>query len=487
MADSVETSPLLSSIHETDLDETKQQRNVTKRNSIAVNIVDRCLNSQTNQDFTVQEILDAIIANSMDIDLDKPVYDSATDIINILATSGLPIVHKHDENIISILTHQDSPHKKKDQGAVASSSDASEFSSSAPNKKPRKNKQQRIEDMKRRIAKYISIHCINTELNEPYNEMFILNEINDLEFNIRLDRSVEQQASYIVSQLMTLLPIIEIFEYPFPSISYRIWSRMGRNTFCCSGRLIIGTDITFFIFTVLALLIATAIWISKVALAFKDTPVTITVIGLLLCALVLGFLCRASLTDPGFIPRDKLPIPTDSDAMIRSDGSKFCDTCLIWRPPRAKHCRYCDSCVQKFDHHCPWLGTCVGERNYPFFVVFLVLLSVYTIYVFITGVIVLIHHSEILGELTNTGWADQFSIAMEQDWLISVVTILSGFVFLSVASLALYHCHLICVAETTNENVRNVYAQLANRNDQGPKKNCYNVFCLPIKASYITH
>merc|ERR1712087_343036 len=244
----------------------------------------------------------------------------------------------------------------------------------------------------------------------------------------------------------------------------------------------IGTDITFFVFTVLALVISSWIYFVKVSSALSPA---VTVVAALLLLSVLTMLSRASLMDPGFLPRDKLAIPADSLAMVRSDGSKFCDTCLIWRPPRAKHCRYCDSCVRKFDHHCPWLGTCVGLRNYRYFVVFLILISIYMLYVFVTGVIVLIKYSQILAKKVETDWADQFSIAMEQEWIISVITIFSGFVFLSVVSLALYHCHLICVSETTNENVRNVYAQQQNRNDLGPKKNCYNVFCTTPKDSYI--
>ncbi len=66
----------------------------------------------------------------------------------------------------------------------------------------------------------------------------------------------------------------------------------------------------------------------KISLAFDDNnKYCVTIIGVVNSIYVLVFLSRASLTDPGFIPRNNLTISTDSDAMIRSDGSKFWDTC----------------------------------------------------------------------------------------------------------------------------------------------------------------
>lgn len=36
------------------------------------------------------------------------------------------------------------------------------------------------------------------------------------------------------------------------------------------------------------------------------------------------------------------------------------------------HCRYCNICVDRFDHHCFWLGCCVNENNYGGFLLSLI-------------------------------------------------------------------------------------------------------------------
>lgn len=65
-----------------------------------------------------------------------------------------------------------------------------------------------------------------------------------------------------------------------------------------------------------------------------------------------------------------------------------CDSCKIEKPARSKHCRTCDHCVEKFDHHCIWLNQCVGRRNYKWFLSFLFLHILICIYGSIAGVLV---------------------------------------------------------------------------------------------------
>lgn len=69
---------------------------------------------------------------------------------------------------------------------------------------------------------------------------------------------------------------------------------------------------------------------------------------------------------------------------------KFCDTCKIMRPPRASHCPLCDNCVEKFDHHCTWIGTCVGKLNYRVFYLFVLSLFALAIYILVLSILNLV-------------------------------------------------------------------------------------------------
>ena len=60
--------------------------------------------------------------------------------------------------------------------------------------------------------------------------------------------------------------------------------------------------------------------------------------------------------------------------MELADPIALCPDCLIVRTPRSRHCNTCNQCVERFDHHCPWINNCVGINNHVYFIFFLIFL-----------------------------------------------------------------------------------------------------------------
>ena len=62
--------------------------------------------------------------------------------------------------------------------------------------------------------------------------------------------------------------------------------------------------------------------------------------------------------------------------MTLIDPVQLCPDCEVIRTPRSRHCGICDQCVERYDHHCPWLNTCVGVGNHRPFIFFIFFLMV---------------------------------------------------------------------------------------------------------------
>lgn len=92
-----------------------------------------------------------------------------------------------------------------------------------------------------------------------------------------------------------------------------------------------------------------------------------------LTVLMLVCFVRAIATDPGSVPdtlewrsEDHLERRTSNERKHTGE-QRFCKWCKMYKPDRCHHCRVCNSCILRMDHHCPWIANCIGFRNHKFF------------------------------------------------------------------------------------------------------------------------
>ncbi len=74
--------------------------------------------------------------------------------------------------------------------------------------------------------------------------------------------------------------------------------------------------------------------------------------------------------------------PALSPGGDKDENLKMCRKCDRIKPPRCHHCKTCQTCVLRMDHHCPFLNNCLGYRNHGVFICFLLSVDVCVGYIF---------------------------------------------------------------------------------------------------------
>ena len=187
----------------------------------------------------------------------------------------------------------------------------------------------------------------------------------------------------------------------------------------------------------------------------------------LLYSFTIYLLIKVSFSDPGILlrfPLKKNIIEDKKDRRIFQLGYiqkyKFCSSCMIMRPLRSTHCGDCNNCVEKFDHHCPWIGSCVGKRNYKYFFGFLLnlnillcLIIIFCLYNIFKRITEIKHNINIARSNRNNIIAYSFTDVIMSIYLI----IFEGISMIFVTGLFIYHYKLTKRNMTTKEEIKSFF------------------------------
>ena len=162
----------------------------------------------------------------------------------------------------------------------------------------------------------------------------------------------------------------------------------GNNHLWCN-KTIISWKKYYQVFTSLLLFSLPFSILFAISIKISQSKIVIIIITILYI-IPLFSVIRGGFTDPGILTRQNEDYFYNTNRPIlryvingHIINLNYCYTCCLYRPPRTSHCALCDNCVERFDHHCIWLGTCIGKRNYKFFIYLFLLLILMLWFIFL--------------------------------------------------------------------------------------------------------
>jgi len=141
--------------------------------------------------------------------------------------------------------------------------------------------------------------------------------------------------------------------------------------------------------TVVAMLILTVVGVGVAVVLPRHTAwwlLHYTLTAWLIFNIAFNYLATL-IRDPGTVTANRQPAQSVQTGSL--DCYTFCGRCNAAKPPTAHHCSKCAKCIEGLDHHCVFIGSCVGAGNRRAFVVFVYWTVIGCVYVYLLSAMLL--------------------------------------------------------------------------------------------------
>lgn len=96
------------------------------------------------------------------------------------------------------------------------------------------------------------------------------------------------------------------------------------------------------------------------------------IMAILFCAIHWTYYQVSVVQDPGIIPSPPLKDILHKVETQDIDIKNYCQSCVLLKPYRSKHCSSIDRCIEQYDHFCVWTSGAIGRGNHRIFMLFLI-------------------------------------------------------------------------------------------------------------------
>jgi len=118
---------------------------------------------------------------------------------------------------------------------------------------------------------------------------------------------------------------------------------------------------------------------------YQYIPLYLFISGIIIYFIFIFVYTKLFITNPGFA--ENIQERKDDEFYL------YCKLCDIYVNKKSKtaHCSKCGLCIEEFNHHCDWIGKCIGKKNlYQFyFIIFWICIII----LYYTGAFLIAHEN----------------------------------------------------------------------------------------------